>query len=94
MAIKKPDGKKPRSYGANPTPDVNEAGSIGGTFRQDSPAGEKERKRPTTKTTLEIDTELFKALKLHAVTEDVFMRDLVDRYVRAGLESDGVALRP
>lgn len=94
MGIKTPDGKKPRSYGAKASPDVNDVGSIGSTFRQDEEPGERKRKQPTTKTTLDLETTLFKALKLHAVTEGTSMRDLVDEYVRAGLEGDGVTVNP
>lgn len=95
MGIKtNPDGKKPRSYGTQANPRTHDVGSIGSTFRQDGPVGERKRKQPTTKTTLDLETELFKALKLHAVTEGTSMRDLVDQYIRAGLASDGVTINP
>lgn len=94
MAIKPPDGKKPRSYGAKPSLESNGVGSIGSTFRQEEPAKEKKHKQPTTKTTLDMETELFRTLKLHAVAEGTSMRDLVDQYIRAGLESDGITIKP
>lgn len=94
MAIKTPDGKKPRSYGAKPNSEADDVGSIGRAFRQEGPAGERKRKQPTTKTTLDIETELFKALKLHSVIADTPMRELVEQYVRAGLENDGVTINP
>lgn len=43
----------------------------------------------TKKTTLDFDADVYRALKLHAVTTDQPIRELVNRYVRAGLAYDG-----
>ena len=59
-------------------------GGVAATFR----AGNT--KPPTKKATYEMPEELHRALHLHAVTSGVPMRDLVVKYVEAGLRSDGV----
>lgn len=60
------------------------AASTADTFRQ--PAKE------TRKTTLDFDIEIFRALKLYAAHEDTTIRELVNKYCRAGLTEDGAVI--
>lgn len=60
------------------------AGGVASTFRDAGTKG------PTKKATYELPLELHKALHLHAVNSDVSMRDLVVKYLEAGLRNDGV----
>lgn len=61
-------------------------GGVAATFRQAEVEG------PTKKATYELPLDLHKALRLHAATSDETMRDLVVRYIHAGLEADGLSL--
>lgn len=87
MAIKKPSGDKSRSFsrGAKQRAADSEEG-IAATFRPEV------EKRETQKTTMDFDKSVYRALKLHAVTTDRPIRDIVDAYIRAGLEADGVTV--
>lgn len=62
------------------------SGGVAATFRQAETEG------PTKKATYELPLDLHKALRLHAATSDETMRDLVVRYIQAGLAEDGVTL--
>lgn len=84
MAIKKPSGDKSRSYSRGTKQGATEG--IAATFRPEV------EKRKTQKTTMDFDKSVYRALKLHAVTEGKPVRDLVDGYVRAGLAADGVSI--
>jgi hypothetical protein len=85
MAIKKPSGDKSRSYSRGARKSGGREG-IAATFRPEA------EKRETQKTTMDFDRAVYRALKLYAVTTDRPIRDLVDGYVRAGLEADGVSI--
>ena len=85
MAIKKPSGDKSRSYSRG-TRKPGSSEGIAATFRPEV------EKRETQKTTMDFDKSVYRALKLHAVTTDRPIRDIVDAYVRAGLEADGVSI--
>lgn len=87
MAIKKPSGDKSRSYSRGAKPGVSEsAEGIAATFRPEV------EKRETQKATMDFDKSVYRALKLHAVSKDMKIRNLVDEYVRAGLARDGVSV--
>lgn len=87
MAIKRPSGNKSRSYSRGVKAGPSEvAEGIAATFRPEA------EKRETRKATLDFDKSVYRALKLHAVNKDVYIRDLVDEYVRAGLVRDGVSV--
>lgn len=86
MAIKK---NKPSAAGLGRSLDRAATRPAGGsgtaaTFRAEAP--------PRRKTTLEFDAEVFRALKRHGAEHDLTIRELVDRYCRAGLEADGISL--
>lgn len=82
MAIKK-SASAARSYDRARTRASDGARSL---FRD----GTEDRKAPAQKITLELDADLYRALKVHAAQHDTTMRALVDRYVRDGLDADGV----
>lgn len=87
MAIKRPSGDKARSYSRGAKQGAAEPKEgIAATFRPEV------EKRETQKTTMDFDKTVYRALKLHAVTEGKPVRDLVDGYVRAGLAADGVSI--
>lgn len=86
MAIKKPSGDKSRSYSRGARNRTGSSEGIAATFRPEV------EKRETQKTTMDFDKSVYRALKLHAVTTDRPIRDIVDAYVRAGLEADGVPI--
>lgn len=62
------------------------SGGVAATFRKPDVEG------PTKKATYELPVELHRALRVHSAASDETMRDLVVRYVKAGLETDGVRL--
>lgn len=79
---------------------IKGSGSVGRSYdRARTKAGEAtaardlfrtEAKEPRQKITLDISATTYRTLKVHAAQEGTTMRDLVSRYVRAGLDADGV----
>lgn len=63
------------------------SGGVASTFRK------SETKGPTKKATYDLPVDLHRTLHLHAVSSGVPMRELVVRYLHAGLSADGVELQ-
>lgn len=61
------------------------AGGVAATFRQAESSG------PTKKATYNLPADLHRTLHVHAASTGTPMRDLVVRYIEAGLKADGVS---
>lgn len=77
--------RKKKDEAASTTPSKN----VADTFR----TGE-EPAEPLKKATYELPVSLHRDLNLHAVQQGTNMRDLVIRYIEAGLKTDGAQLTP